>query len=231
MLYYQRQCLNYTAPSDRVIFDAHQETAETLLKDKRSGGFIPIPSGFPDAAREAPACLVEMDRRMSATCRMCPGEPAFMHERISKGGLRRLVIVSPETLYNIAMDAVIDPATFFNPPSVALIQNSIVKPGDLTFLTALPGIRIYAGQPDSRDSSHFTIAYEVYEKKGIVDGYLQDDGTISLVNRFGPATRRSVLELPGPPDFKHVPAKALFRRPGGDLIDERPSQRSTPTDD
>ena len=41
-------------------------------------------------------------------------------------------------------------------------------------------LRIYAGQPDATDASHFTIAYQAGEKKGIIDGWLKEDDTVEL---------------------------------------------------
>ena len=37
-------------------------------------------------------------------------------------------------------------------------------------------LRVYAGQPDPADESHFTIAYRVDGRDGVIDGWLKDDG-------------------------------------------------------
>ncbi|MCY2953882.1 MAG: hypothetical protein NTU53_18215 [Planctomycetota bacterium] len=41
-------------------------------------------------------------------------------------------------------------------------------------------LRIFAGQPDPNDASHFTIAYEAGDTKAVIDGWLKDDDTIVL---------------------------------------------------
>jgi|SRR5665213_1486960 len=47
--------------------------------------------------------------------------------------------------------------------------------------------RFFAGQPDPVDSTHFTIGYEEDGKKGTIDGWLQDDDTVKMQVRDGPA--------------------------------------------
>ena len=37
-------------------------------------------------------------------------------------------------------------------------------------------LRVYAGQPDAADASHFTIAYEIDGRPGVIDGWLRDQG-------------------------------------------------------
>jgi hypothetical protein len=50
-------------------------------------------------------------------------------------------------------------------------------------------LRLFAGQPDPNDDSHFTIRYEVDNQPGTIDGWLQADDTIKLQIRDGPATK------------------------------------------
>ena len=47
-------------------------------------------------------------------------------------------------------------------------------------------VRIFAGQPDPADRSHFTISYSINSQKGIIDGNLQPDGkTVLFAARSG----------------------------------------------
>jgi hypothetical protein len=48
-------------------------------------------------------------------------------------------------------------------------------------------LRLYAGQPDPVDSSHFTIPYETTSGRGTIDGWLQADDTVKMQVRDGPA--------------------------------------------
>ena len=47
-------------------------------------------------------------------------------------------------------------------------------------------LKLYAGQPDPNDRTHFTIRYEAAGQEGIIDGWLKDDDTVRLVVRDGP---------------------------------------------
>ena len=46
-------------------------------------------------------------------------------------------------------------------------------------------VRLFAGQPDANDASHFTIDYAVGDAKGIIDGWLKEDGSVALEKREG----------------------------------------------
>ena len=46
-------------------------------------------------------------------------------------------------------------------------------------------LRVFAGQPDSNDRSHFTINYDLDGKPGIIDGRLNNDDTLTLRPRQG----------------------------------------------
>jgi hypothetical protein len=50
-------------------------------------------------------------------------------------------------------------------------------------------LKLYAGQPDPKDASHFTIRYTAGEEEGFIDGWLQDDDTVKLKQRPGAASR------------------------------------------
>ncbi|HET6251394.1 MAG TPA: hypothetical protein VFE47_27160 [Tepidisphaeraceae bacterium] len=62
-------------------------------------------------------------------------------------------------------------------------------------------VRIYAGQADPADPSHFTIAYSINDKRGLIDGNLQADG-IALVFK----ARDGGPLIPLPITHKRVPA-------------------------
>ena len=44
-------------------------------------------------------------------------------------------------------------------------------------------LRIYAGQPDLNDESHFTIPYEIDGKTDVIDGWLMPDDSVKLEPR------------------------------------------------
>lgn len=46
-------------------------------------------------------------------------------------------------------------------------------------------LRVFTGQPDPADASHFTIPYELDGQAGIIDGWLNADGSVKLEPRVG----------------------------------------------
>jgi hypothetical protein len=50
-------------------------------------------------------------------------------------------------------------------------------------------LRLYTGQPDPNDDSHFTIKYQIGNRPGTIDGWLQSDDSVKLQIRDGPATK------------------------------------------
>ena len=62
-------------------------------------------------------------------------------------------------------------------------------------------LRVFAGQPDPKDASHFTIAYRIDGRDGVIDGWLKDSG-IELRPRDGEwkFDGGEVLRLNAPPD-------------------------------
>ena len=66
-------------------------------------------------------------------------------------------------------------------------------------------LRVFAGQPDPVDRSHFTFVYDIDGKPGTIDGRLNDDDTLTLQPRQGRALDRNssgtavVWEFPGQP--------------------------------
>jgi hypothetical protein len=44
-------------------------------------------------------------------------------------------------------------------------------------------LRLFAGQLDPNDASHFTIDYVIGDQKGVIDGWLKEDGSVLLQKR------------------------------------------------
>ncbi len=182
LLYRQRSCLRYTAPADQVVFDSDPARVAQLAGDANyviSGGCAfrkPLPDWVPIHS----AAL----RALRAGAK--PAAMIFLHE-LRVGGITRLVEVertagsneSPYfiTGYDVATHS-ITPATF-RQPHVAEQQFFT----DLDVLDSVGphlDIRIYAGQPDPADPSHFTIRYEHAGQTHMIHGYLCPDGSIEL---------------------------------------------------
>jgi hypothetical protein len=49
-----------------------------------------------------------------------------------------------------------------------------------------PNVRIFAGQPDPADASHFTIRYQMWGREDIIDGRIDDQEQVSFRPRNPP---------------------------------------------
>jgi hypothetical protein len=124
-------------------------------------------------------------RRVAFGMRGASAAPAagvlFLHERTSPSGARRLVVVlsdfmtdtKPKFIAGYDVDAFAHgQASWSQPPGEDVCY------WDIDVLDSVsptpPHVRVYAGQADAGDRSHFTIRYEVDGAAKIVDGYLQD---------------------------------------------------------
>jgi hypothetical protein len=183
VLYWQRQCMRYTAPGEWVAYESDPVAGAALRSADPHYQFAPLAGRprKPMATGYLPECWT---RFVQAN----PGFPTasgpilFLHELRTPSGRSRLVAVAgafdPLTLpqfingYDVGGE-VIEPATWTTPS-----QN---RTGGMfiSVLTDLrpepPHLRVYAGQPDPADPSHFTIRYEVEGVTHVVDGWLRDD--------------------------------------------------------
>lgn len=118
------------------------------------------------------------------------GDELFVHARRSGNGEERLVVVG------------FSPTAFMYGARTPFMTQVISKPDWLRSAETKFGLRtwsfefvvptdqplkLYAGQPDSFDESHFTIAYETPTGSGTIDGWLSPDDTVTLTVRDGPA--------------------------------------------
>lgn len=109
----------------------------------------------------------------------------FLHERTSPAGHRRIVgvdvfgydVVAPAPTARVIrlMWGIYHPSSR---PQTARADNEWhwyidCRPEDR--------LRLFAGQPDPSDPSHFTIGYDYNGAPGVIDVHLQDDDTLRLV--------------------------------------------------
>ena len=116
----------------------------------------------------------------------------FLHA-LQHGGVTRLVEIerfaakndSPYFIRGYDIQShVLTPATFRRPTAT-----EVPYADDLDILDSVGpknDIRIFAGQIDPADASHFTIRFESRAKTNIADGYLQADGTLRITVRQQP---------------------------------------------
>jgi hypothetical protein len=125
--------------------------------------------------------------------------PAFLHARRAPGGAEWIVTVNlaerqttaePVLLFHV--DAV-RPATLLRG-----VNGRAAGPQYYSvFLGPTDRARVYAGQPDALDATHFTIDVEVNGRRTTLDGWLADGGTVTLTPRAGRERVPGTWEPPG----------------------------------
>jgi hypothetical protein len=205
ILYWQRQCLRYTASPDQVVYEEDAAEVPRLLgegyvryKLTRGGTPDPTPATTFAAAAPFPKCWSRLTALVPPKTAL-PGNGSgailFLHERVAPRGNRRLICVRyfAETYsfttqfidgYNIEQN-VVTPATWTSLPATTARAMSIdVISG---FPRHPPRVRVYAGQPDPDNSARFTIRYQMWGKEDVLDGRLDDADQITLTPRKVPA--------------------------------------------
>lgn len=181
-LYRQRQCLRYAAPADRVVW-------EQWYPPPQAGGGRPR---LQFLGPPTPDAFQAVHERATGE-RLLLGSVVFMHERRSPAGDARLVVVErvPQRLIDIGGARlfrawVVAPATWRAGPAVISSSrpNGFPSPVNCSgpFPEFLP-LRLFAGQPDPADPSHFTIAFESEGRPGVLDGWLRDGDKVELTER------------------------------------------------
>lgn len=57
-------------------------------------------------------------------------------------------------------------------------------------------LRVFAGQPDPVDASHFSAEYQIGDARGRIDGWLQADDSVTLQIGIASATRPATSSSP-----------------------------------
>lgn len=118
---------------------------------------------------------------------------AFMHRRVSSVGKERLVVltISGSGQFLVLRPVVITPGALLNftTSSPILTESMFLEPAGPVasspeLYKSVP-MRLFAGQTDPQDDSHFTFVCEVDGDQHVFDGRLQDDDTVELRARSG----------------------------------------------
>jgi hypothetical protein len=131
------------------------------------------------------------------------GSPVFIHERRTRDGIARLVIVQSIEMGPGVHHLVATPYE----PSGFMPGSTIRERSSRGF--AFPALRILNAQPDANDPSHFMITYELDGQRGMIDGWLEDEHSVILEPRDGP------LKSPGlPPPADKADTRIPSSMPG-----------------
>jgi hypothetical protein len=178
LLYYGWQCGRYTAPADQLIFSTDPADLARLGSDPRYA----IARRFNDTTfclvASPPKCWTRYYRAgLNSRQFRPPGNAiAFLHTLRHKSGPQWLVAFdwSCTTQHSVTLRT--------NVVSAEIEQGRRQCQGVTYSLVGmhLP-LRVFAGQPDPTDPSHFTIRYELAGRAELIDGFLTDDNNIKLI--------------------------------------------------
>jgi hypothetical protein len=158
------------------VLDYHSASSATLRKDPRYtidsyGSAFSVPVEWTSLYAElSPPGLKSYGTAFLGELRSARGAPRLVGVDITFD--RRLG--SSDSL--VLSWRVVDPAPPFRLPKV-VARDSYHVPASTMFQ------RVYAGQIDPSNRSHFSIAIEVEGKRRVLDGWLHEDDTISMEQR------------------------------------------------
>jgi len=164
MLIDQRRCMTYRAPPGQVVYEGRRD--ENGICEKVTTCY-------------SPRCWTRLLKR-----RTSPAAVAFLHERTSPSGNRRLVCIAAEPILGGTLAGLsVRPEWNFR---VMFPAKLVGGPADVPVFPYLEddfliGVdRVYAGQPDPADPSHFMIQYDDEDGRHMVDGWFRDDDTLKF---------------------------------------------------
>jgi hypothetical protein len=201
-LAWQAQCLVHTDPPTQLVFAAGKTLGKTTndemwAKDDR------LVTGSWEAVASIPLAWHQaLTFRMHNSPDSGTGN-IFLHERHTAGGLSRLIAVD---VAGDAHDVIFRYSIIV--PGRAQLNNQAQVQVPILRKFVFDDFRIYAGQPDPADPAAFTIRCvrvspqtQAVKVDEMLDGRLNNDGTLSLVPRRGymPISDWEILNPTGAP--------------------------------
>jgi hypothetical protein len=197
--YWQRQCLAYAPADGWVVFDDDPARAAVLLAGQ---GYVRSHSAFGQgtyAIHDAQPWQTYRGVGRRSFGRAPAAPVVFMHRRTSPAGHERLVAVqigyvvgTPREEFNRLNFHPFVETTRSVLPGKKLVQYDPSNRGLNMFRRLGDGTRLLAGRPDPADASHFTIDYVHNGTPGTIDGWLNDDESVTLAPRAGRVCRETM---------------------------------------
>jgi hypothetical protein len=179
--YYRHQCATYTAPADQIVYEEDPTVFAALLKSapeyrQLQGGVARLATPWEKltyGTRRAGIVLLHERKAVQSAPAVLALEapwPSMVSGQVGQFMEFRYVIHSGN-----------------EPPrrgGVGGVRIWIARSPTFSEKDRVP-FRLFAGQPDPTDLSHFTIGYEEPRGRGIVDGWMEGNN-VRLEVRDGP---------------------------------------------
>ena len=185
LLYWQRQCLNYTAPPDQVVYESDPTAAAKLLASSKACRTDASGAAYlvPEAWESFYSLLSPPGGRSQGT--------VFLHRLRRPDGVERLLAVDLIDADNPSMfhASIFQPGTAITRPRQVgnvMTMGMAIGGGDaFVFAATRPSKwrRVYAGRGDPADASHFTFVWESPFRRFMFDGWLLNDDRFVLETR------------------------------------------------
>ncbi len=174
LLRWQYRCDNYHLPADRVVLKV-----------------------------DSPNAKGQGDQRAKEWRNMCRGgratgdgttATAFLHGRTTPRGTKRIVEIECRSPAHVDEDYgyafleafLVRPGTIIRNP--VFIMNAAER--NIRCFPFGRTLRVFSGQDDNVDPSHFSFQIEIDGVPEMIDGWLNDNDTILLEQRTGPVARK-----------------------------------------
>jgi hypothetical protein len=178
----QRQWMQYTMPADKIVLAAGPSAAGPLAGAPGYHGF----NLGGQLLAPVVACDTPRDLQLQSFESQCP--LVFLHHLRVPGHHERLVsVIVAQSLsitpgYECNLLAYAQIPANLRPGAQPMFCSSSTASGERK-LSAVQSLRLFAGQPDVADESHFTIRYEIDGKSNTIDGWMMPDDSIRLEPR------------------------------------------------
>ena len=183
LLYWQDKAMTYSPPPDQVVFDngPHAFAGATPSRD-----IVSLPNSEGRSALPATRFITLLSPRH-------PTATLFLHERKNSLRQSRLVYVMGHGVFPVRAGQLSDSDTelmidalVYQPGSAfkEALEMNVQQPFlDVQVRAAGKPVRLFAGQVETDDPSHFSILCEIGDKRSIIDGWLMDNDTLKLEKR------------------------------------------------
>lgn len=195
ILYWQRQCMNYTAPPEMVVYD---ENADAVKNLPLLPGYSLRPGANPSGKMNPPQpAAIFHPAVLDHFLESIYGAPAqrggviFLGELKTPAGESRMVAIEygdfAGMFYDLFWDGVNYQVLSFR--SADLLHKPVMR--DIASHTDIAmtrnfafkrgwSVRIFAGQRDPADPSHFTFRYQMWGIEHVGDGRMDNQGDVKL---------------------------------------------------